>query len=99
MQSEPVEFGTSGYTLKNTFVLYDRKTGSVWYPLTGKTLDAVAGPAKGQSIEYLAKPRRMTLRQWRSRHPDTLVMLPPPVSETVHDLRTKAPAPSARRAD
>jgi hypothetical protein len=87
LEDKPVDFGTTGYTFKNTFVLYDRESGSVWYPLTGNTLNAVAGPEKGRSLEFLAKPRRTSLRQWRRRHPETLVLLPPPISATVHDLR------------
>lgn len=85
MDDEPVDFGTTGYTNNHVFVLYDRKTGSVWYPLTGRTLDAVSGPKKGEKIEFIAKPERMSLGEWRTKHPDTLVLLPPPYSKTVKD--------------
>lgn len=64
--------------MDNTFVLYDRVTESLWYPLTGETFDAVTGPAKGASFEFLAKPGVMRLREWKQLYPDTLVLLPPP---------------------
>jgi hypothetical protein len=70
------EFGTTGYTMNNVFVLYDRSTGSVWYPLTDESFDAVAGPVKGAQIEFVAKPDKMPLRDWVAAHPDTLVLLP-----------------------
>lgn len=98
MDDEPVDFGTTGYTNNNVFVLYDRKTGSVWYPLTGRTLDAVSGPKKGETIEFIDKPERMTLGEWKAEHPDTLVMLPPPYSKTVKDLpaedEDRSPSPT-----
>lgn len=94
LDGEPVDFGTTGYTNNNVFVLYDRKTGSVWYPLSDGTLDAVSGPKKGEKIEFIAKPEVMTLGEWQARHPDTLVMLPPPVSKTVKDLQREEPSGS-----
>lgn len=63
--------------MKNVFVLYDRSTDSVWYPLTDMTFDAVAGKAKGTSIDFIAKPEVMRLREWKKLYPDTEVLLPP----------------------
>jgi len=99
LDEEPVDFGTTGYTNNNVFVLYDRKTDSVWYPLTDGTLDAVSGPKKGEKIEFIAKPKRMSLGEWKAKHPDTLVMLPPPYSETVKDLKQNDPPGSESGAD
>lgn len=73
-----VSFGTSGYTKDNVFVLYDRDTESVWYPLSDNTMDAVSGPRRGRSIPFLDQPERMPLAKWRALHPDTTVLLPPP---------------------
>jgi hypothetical protein len=86
LDGDPVDFGVTGYTYNRVFVLYDRKSGSVWYPLTDGTLDAISGPQRGRSIEFIAKPERMTLGKWIARHPGTLVMLPPPASRTVTQL-------------
>jgi hypothetical protein len=62
--------------MNNTFVLYDRATGSVWYPLTDRTLDAVAGPEKGSKISFTAKPEPMPLKEWLKAHPGSKVLLP-----------------------
>lgn len=73
-----IEFGTTGYTMNNTFVLYDRDTESVWYPLTDKTMDAVSGKRKGEAIKFVAKPELMPLGEWAKQHPDTQVLIPAP---------------------
>jgi hypothetical protein len=44
IDGERVEFGTTGYTMGNVFVLYDRASDSVWYPLNDNSCDAVSGP-------------------------------------------------------
>lgn len=77
LDGREVTFGTSGYTKDNVFVLYDRLTESIWYPLSHGTMDAVAGPKKGTKIRYLDKPKPMALSKWRDRHPDTKVLMPP----------------------
>lgn len=85
-----MKFGTSGYTMDNVFVLYDRLTDSVWYPLGNGTMDAVAGVLKGTSIPLLAEPSPVRLEDWLKVHPDSKVLLPEPFSKTVHDIaRTK----------
>ncbi len=71
-----IEFGTTGYTMNNTFVLYDRDTDSIWYPLTDEGMDAVAGSRKGESIEFVSKPALVSLLEWASQYPDTQVLLP-----------------------
>jgi hypothetical protein len=71
-----VEFGTSGYTKDHVFVLYDRATESVWYPMSDGTLDAVAGADHGRSIPFVAKPDPMPLGDWLAEHPDSEVLLP-----------------------
>ena len=94
IDGQKAEFGTSGYTMNNVFVLYDRLTDSVWYPLGDGTMDAVSGQRKGTSIPILAEPAPMRLGRWLKDHPDSKVLLPRPHSKTVRDLRTEeAPAP------
>lgn len=68
-------FGTTGYTFNNTFVLYDRLTGSVWYPRNDSGFDAIGGSARGGWIPFLGKPAVMPLSQWLEAHPDTQVLL------------------------
>ena len=80
------EFGNSGYMMDSVFVLYDRLTNSLWYPLGYRTMDAVAGPRKGASIPLLDKPSPMRLQDWLEQHPDSKVLLPRPYSKSVHDI-------------
>ena len=75
IDGEATTFGTTGYTYDFTFLLYDRKSDSVWYPLEKGKLTAVGGPHAGDSIEFLDQPKRMRLREWRERHPDSLVLV------------------------
>ena len=84
IEGERIEFGTSGFTMDNVFVLYDRQSESVWYPLTDATMDAVSGTRKGTSIPFLAEPNPVPLSDWLKNHPNTKVLLPTPFSRTVH---------------
>ncbi len=63
--------------MNNVFVLYDRMTDTVWYPLTDKAFDAVAGSKKGTKLEFVSKPEPELLGDWARKHPETKVMLPP----------------------
>lgn len=92
IDGEAFEFGTTGYTMNNVFTLYDRKTESVWYPLTEESFDAVSGPAKGASLEFIVKPEVLRLHEWVKQHPDTLVLLPP-------DSMVRGPKPGRRLTD
>jgi len=71
-----VEFGTTGYTKDNTFVLYDRDTQSVWYPLGDNTFDAVSGERQGTSVDFLDKPDPVALGAFLDDHPDAMILLP-----------------------
>lgn len=69
------EFGTSGYVYKDTFIIFDRRTRSLWYPLDNTGWTAISGPRKGEKIRFDAEPAPVPLGQWRKKHPDTLVLL------------------------
>ncbi len=69
------EFGTSGYVYRNTFILYDRSTNSLWYPFDEEKWTAIAGPRSGETIPFIEEPEPVTLGEWRERHPDTVVLL------------------------
>ncbi len=84
LDGKPVTFGTSGYTLNDTFVLYDRATRSLWYPIDRHTLAAVAGPLQGRAIRLLDRPRIVPLGQWLDRYPDAQIMLPPTNDAVFH---------------
>jgi hypothetical protein len=62
----------SGWTYKNTFVLYDRETGTLWYPYR-KGLKGIQGRYFGRWLEKL--PSDDTIwRKWKKKHPDTKVL-------------------------
>jgi hypothetical protein len=62
----------SGWTYKNTFVLYDRETGTLWYPYR-KGLKGIQGHYFGSWLEKL--PSDDTIwRKWKKKHPDTKVL-------------------------
>ncbi len=68
-------FGTTGYTYNKVFVLYDRLTDSVWYPLADGAWDAIGGSKRGAKIPFLAEPPVVPLGEWRKKHPATEVLL------------------------
>ena len=69
------EFGTSGYVYKDVFIIFDRRTRSLWYPLDEKGWTAISGPRKGEKIRFEAEPAPVPLGVWRKKHPDTVVLL------------------------
>ena len=69
------EFGVSGYVYKNVFIIFDRRTESLWYPLDEKGWTAVSGPRKGEKIAFIDETPVVSLGDWRKKHPNTLVLL------------------------
>jgi len=60
-------------------VMYDDPTGSRWSQLLA---EAICGPRAGESLETLPSTVA-TWGEWRADHPDTGVLLPPPLSGTL----------------
>jgi len=73
--------------MESIFVLFDRETESVWYPGADGALNAVSGPRKGDSLPPVAKAEILPMNAWLERHPDSKILLPTPVSKTVHPAR------------
>ncbi len=69
------EFGVSGYVYKNIFLIYDRRTESLWYPLDDHQWTAVSGIRKGETLPFIQEPPILPLGEWRGKHPDTTVLL------------------------
>jgi len=63
-------FGVSGLLVRNSLVMYDRETGSLWSHLTGQ---ALAGPLAGQDLQLIASTQT-TWGSWRRAHPETLLL-------------------------
>jgi hypothetical protein len=70
LDGETLSFGHEGILYENSFVMYDRKTESLWVHVTGR---AVWGPLKGKRLEFF--PSTVTTwQQWKGAHPQTLVL-------------------------
>lgn len=69
------EFGVSGYVYKDVFLIFDRRTESLWYPLDDTKWTAVSGPRKGETIPFITEPPVVKLGEWRKKHPNTVVLL------------------------
>ncbi|NBC29030.1 MAG: DUF3179 domain-containing protein [Spirochaetes bacterium] len=65
-----VEFGVSGKLHHNDLVLYDRETFTLWQQLTG---EAIVGSRVPDELTMIPADL-VSLRDWRERHPDTLVL-------------------------
>lgn len=70
INNEEVEFGTSGKLYNSNLVMYDRKTDSYWYQLTG---EAIVGELTGMKLEKIAID---TVRwsDWKKQYPNTLAL-------------------------
>ena len=62
----------SGWTYKNTFVLYDKETGSLWYPYR-KGLMGIQGKYFKQWLPKL-KSEDTKWKKWRNKHPDSKIL-------------------------
>lgn len=70
---EAATLGVSGKLWRDSLIMYDRATRSLWSQLNGR---AVAGPLKGKRLAHL--PSELTTwSDWKRRHPDTLVLIKP----------------------
>jgi hypothetical protein len=70
LDGEAVEFGVSGLLHNSDLIMYDRKSESLWQQITGT---AFAGKKRGEQLPVY--PSAMTTwDQWRSAHPNTLVL-------------------------
>ena len=62
----------SGWTYENTFVLYDKETGSLWYREEGG-LRGISGQHFNQFLPTL-KSEDTKWREWVNKHPDSKIM-------------------------
>ncbi len=71
LNGQEYSFGVSGKLIRNTLVMYDRETGSLWSQLLGQAVD---GPLAGTSLEYVPAVHT-TWADWRRQHPNTLALV------------------------
>ncbi len=63
-------FGVSGKLVRNSLLMYDRETHSLWSHLTG---GAIEGPLRGAQLQVVTATQT-TWAAWRRAHPDTRVL-------------------------
>ena len=62
----------AGWTYRNTFVLYDRETGTLWYP-SRKGLQGIQGRYFGRELEKFPS-KDTSWKKWRKRHPESKIL-------------------------
>lgn len=78
---QPTIFGVSGLLYKNDLVMYDEATESLWSQIEAR---AINGQLTGERLQLV--PSTLTnWGEWKSNHPETTVLLPPPASTTITD--------------
>lgn len=65
-----IRFGVSGLLYNSDMLLYDDITESLWSQILRK---AISGPMKGQQLSTVPV-RHTTWKDWKTRHPETLVL-------------------------
>ncbi|WP_338728996.1 DUF3179 domain-containing protein [Haladaptatus sp. DJG-WS-42] len=79
VDGEVTNFGVSGLLWNADLVMYDEKTNSLWSQLLAT---AISGDRTGDTLT-LTPSSLTTWGAWQANHPDTVVLLPPPLSGTV----------------
>lgn len=80
VRGEETVFGVTGLLWKENLVMYDELTRSIWSQVAAT---AIHGDEWGRRLE-LVPSSLSSWGEWRAAHPDTSVLLPPPLSRTVH---------------
>ena len=100
VKGKTLTFGVSGKLIRNSLVMYDRETGTLWSHLTGEALE---GPLVGQHLQQVLS-EQTTWGRWRSEHPKTLMLEVDPSDVRFDPYQTYYGAPDAgvvgrKRAD
>ena len=66
-----LNFEASGALMDASLIMRDRETDSWWSIMTS---DAIGGELGGTDLEVLAVGQKATWKEWRKKHPDTLVL-------------------------
>ncbi|ELZ98812.1 hypothetical protein C440_00610 [Haloferax mucosum ATCC BAA-1512] len=82
---EPTYFGVSGYLWMSDLVMYDDRTESLWSQVLAT---AIRGDRTGDTLSLLPSTIS-TWGEWKASHPETEVLVPPPVSGTIRGRQTR----------
>ncbi len=72
LDNEVLTLIPSGWTYKSTFVLYDKESGSLWYPVK-KGLKSIQGKHFGKILPKVSS-KDTQWGKWRMQHPDALLL-------------------------
>ncbi|MFB6312092.1 MAG: DUF3179 domain-containing (seleno)protein, partial [Salinirussus sp.] len=81
VDGKPTVFGVSGKLWNSDLVMYDRATESLWSQIAAT---AIRGPMTGAQLP-LVPSSTTTWGAWTADHPETKVLLPPPISGTIRE--------------
>jgi hypothetical protein len=70
LDGRTLSFGVSGKLVRNSLVMYDRETRSLWSHLTG---EALSGPLQGKRLTQVPSSQT-TWGLWLKQHPNTLLL-------------------------
>ncbi len=70
VNGKTLTFGVSGKLIRNSLVMFDRETGTLWSHLTGEALD---GPLVGNHLRQVLS-EQTTWGRWRAEHPQTRML-------------------------
>ena len=70
VRGKTLTFGVSGKLIRNSLVMFDRETGTLWSHLTGEALD---GPLVGEHLQQVLS-EQTTWGRWRAEHSTTLML-------------------------
>ena len=75
VNGKTLTFGVSGKLIRNSLVMFDRETGTLWSHLTG---EALQGSLVGQHLQQVLS-EQTTWGRWRAEHPKTLMLEVDPI--------------------
>ncbi len=71
LDGEILSFGHEGVLYRNSFMMYDRQSESLWLHVTG---EALKGPKRGKQLKFLPA-EVMPWKAWKALNPTTKVLL------------------------
>jgi len=86
VDGEVTNFGVSGLLYQSDLVMYDEATESLWSQIRAQ---AIRGDRTGETLT-LVPSTLTTWGAWQEEHPDTEVLLPPPISNTIVGRTSRA---------
>lgn len=72
LEGQTLTIAPSGWTYDNTFVLYDKETGTLWYP-DRKGLKGIQGKYFGQELPMISS-EDIQWGKWQKKYPESLIL-------------------------